>query len=398
MESNTVHDGLPDSDSPDLQLTQATPGECAKIWTDTSASWRDSLPVATYLEEQLCLSKVPLAARGGMIMWILVEKNIPPNCRRIFCSCESFHKRSLMTDTDGKVEDVIVYGIASVFCPVDYRRRGYAARHMKELAKTLRNWQSHQARVVGSVLYSDIGKAYYAKFGWKPHASNWHLEFPPVNTPKLSMAQELVQDDLGGICRRDEAVIRAAMAKPTHSGNKLVTILPDLDHMLWHIGKEDFATKYLFGQTPRAKGAIAGLPGHRAWAIWTHRYYMHPNEEAADNVLYILRLVVEGDDSANRLLSRENNKCFWGTEPQSQIESLIAVLQHAQAEAAEWQLNHVKLWEPTPWVQDVIRKSNISHRIVEREEDSVACCLWYVDDSGHEAAPVWINNEHYAWC
>lgn len=397
MESTPLQNELPDSDSPDLQLTQATPEECAKIWTNTSASWRDSLPVATYLEEQLCLSDVPLAAHGGMTTWILVEKNTLPNCRRIFCSCESFRKRSLMTNTDSNVEDVIVYGIASVFCPLDYRRRGYAARHMKELAEILRNWQSHQARVVGSVLYSDIGKAYYAKFGWTPHASNWHLEFPPVNMPKPSMAQELIQDDLGGICRRDEAVIRAAMAKPTHSGNKLVTILPDLDHMLWHIGKEDFATKYLFGQTPRAKGAIAGLPGHQAWAIWTHRYYMHPNEEPADNVLYILRLVVEGDDSANGALSRENT-CFQGAKQERQIESLIAVLQHAQAEAAEWQLDHVKLWEPTPWVQDVIGKSNISHRIVEREEDSVASCLWYVDDSGHEAAPVWINNEHYAWC
>ncbi|KAL8886106.1 MAG: hypothetical protein Q9192_006538 [Flavoplaca navasiana] len=102
---------------------------------------------------------------------------------------------------------------------------------------------------------------------------------------------------------------------------------------------------------------------------------MHPSEEAANNVLYILRLVVEGDDSANRPLSRENT-CFQGTKQERQVESLIAVLQYAQAEAAEWQLNHVKLWEPTPWVQDVIGKSNISHRIVEREEDSVASCLW----------------------
>ncbi|KAL8700389.1 MAG: hypothetical protein Q9224_000994, partial [Gallowayella concinna] len=81
-----------------------------------------------------------------------------------------------------------------------------------------------------------------------------------------------------------------------------------------------------------------------------------------------------------------------------QVESLIAVLQCAQAEAAEWQLDHVKLWEPTPWVQDVIIKSHISHHIVEREEDSVASCLWLDDGSGQEAAPQWINNEHYAWC
>ncbi|KAL8814678.1 MAG: hypothetical protein Q9223_006117 [Gallowayella weberi] len=400
MEVPIVQHELPDSDSPNLELTQATPKECAKIWTYTSASWRDSLTVPVYLQEQLCLSNVPLARNGGMTTWILVEKDLPPDQRRIFCSCESFLKRSLMSSTNGKAEDVIIHGVASVFCPLEYRRRGYAARHMKELAKALRTWQSHDARVVGSVLYSDIGKAYYAKFGWKPHVSNWHMEFPPMNLPRSPIAQDIVEDDLERLCERDEAIIRDAMAKPTDEGKKVVTILPDLDHMLWHIGKEEFATKQLFGQRPRSKGVIAGLPGRQVWALWTHRYYMHPNSEAAGNVLYILRLVVEGDETANKPSSCRDKE-FQGEEQEEQerqVQSLIAVLQCAQAEAAEWQLDHVKLWEPTPWVQDVIRKSNIFHRIVEREEDSVTSCLWYEGDSGQETAPQWINNEHYAWC
>ncbi|KAL8877859.1 MAG: hypothetical protein Q9198_004210 [Flavoplaca austrocitrina] len=196
MESATVQNELPDSDSPDLQLTQATPTECAKIWRI-------------------------LRLRGETHYLSL------PTLKNSF--------RSLMTDTDGKVEEVIIYGIASVFCLLDYRRRGYVVCNMKKLAESLRNRQSQQARVVGSVLYSDV-------------------------------------------------------------------------------------------------------------------------------------------------------------------ESFIAVLQYGRAEAAEWQFSHVKLLEPLPWVQDVIAESNISHRIVEREEDSVASCLWYYDNSGHEAAPVWINNEHYAWC
>lgn len=397
MGSPVEQDELPASDSCDLQLAQATPKECAIISSNTSTSWRDSLTVPVYLEEQLFLSDVPLARNGGMTTWILVEKDCPPDHRRIFCSCESFLKRSLVTDTDGKVEDVIVHGVASVFCPLVYRRRGYGARHMKELVKALSNWQSDQARVAGTVLYSDIGKAYYAKFGWQPNASNWHMEFPPMRIPWSSMAQEIIEDDLGELCRRDETIIRDAMAKPTDGVKKLVTILPDLDHMLWHIAKEDFATEHLFGKRPRAKGAIAGLPGHQVWAIWTRRYYTHPNAESPGNVLYILRLVVEGDASANKPLSRREN----GSQRENQerqVDSLIAVLHCAQAEAAEWKLDHVKLWEPSTWVQDVITNSNLNHRIVEREEDSVASCLWYDDDSGQEAAPTWINNEHYAWC
>ncbi|KAL8697456.1 MAG: hypothetical protein Q9201_007121 [Fulgogasparrea decipioides] len=397
MESLIAQNGLPDSNSPDLHPTQATPNECVKIWTNTSASWKDSLTVPDYLQEQLFLTTAPLAKNNGMTTWILVEKNLPQDHRRILCSCETFLKRSLMTDTDGKTEEVIVHGIANVFCPIEYRRRGYAARHMTELAKALRTWQSDQARVAGCVLYSDIGKAFYAKLGWQPNPTNWHVEFQSMNIPRSSLARELVEDDLGELCKRDEAIIRGAMATSTDGVKKLVTILPDLDHMLWHIGKENFATERLFSKKPRAKGAIAGLPGNQVWAIWTHRYYMHPDAESPSNVLYILRLVVEGDSCANKPSSTSENG-FQTNKQDRQVASLIAVLQYAQAEAAEWRLDYIKLWEPTPWVQDVIMKSNINHCIVEREEDSIASSLWYNENGGYKAAPVWINNEHYAWC
>ena len=390
-------DRLPDSNSPNLHLTHPTPNECVKIWTNTSASWRDSLTVSTYLQEQLFLTTVPLAKNNGMTTWILVEKNLPQDQRPILCFCETFLKRSLMSDTDGKVEEVTIHGIASVFCPPEYRRRGYAARHMTELAKALYTWRSDQAKVISSVLYSDIGKDFYAKLGWQPNSTNWHVEFPPMDILRSSLTQELVEDDLAELCRRDETIIRAAMATPTHRVKKLFTVLPDLDHMLWHIGKENFATERLFGKIPPTKGAIAGQSGNQVWAIWTHRYYGHPDAESPNNVLYILRLVVEGDNSANK--PRSTGEIGLQTiEQEKQVDSLIAVLQCAQAEAAEWRLDHVKLWEPTPWVQDVITKSKINHCVIEREEDSVACGLWYDEKGGLGVPPVWINNEYYAWC
>lgn len=397
MKSFSSQGGLPDSNSLVLHLTHPTAAECIKIWTNTSASWRESLTSSTFVQEKLFLTTVPLAKNNGMTMWILVDKNLPPDQRPILCSCETFLKRSLMSDTVGKVEEVIVHGIASVFCPSEYRRRGYAARHMTELAKTLCTWRSDQAKVAGSVLYSDIGKVYYAKFGWQPNSTNWHVEFPSMIISRSSLTQELVEDDLPELCKRDEAIIRAAMATPVDGVKKLLTILPDLDHMLWHIGKEIFVIERLFGKIPRAKGAIAGTAGNQAWAIWTHRYYEHPNAESPINILYILRLVVEGDDSANKPRSTKEND-LQGAMQEEKVDSLIAVLQHAQAEAAEWQLDHVALWEPTPWVLDVITKSKISHSMVEREEGSTACCQWYEENGGFGAAPVWINNERYAWC
>ncbi|KAH9904924.1 hypothetical protein F4778DRAFT_731196 [Xylariomycetidae sp. FL2044] len=390
-------DGLPSSASPNLHLTHPTNNECVKIWTNTFKAWGDSLRLPDYLRESLYLTTVPLARDGGMTMWILVDKTLAPDHRPILCSCESFYKRSLVSDGEGQVEEVIVHGIASVFCPEQYRRRRYAARHMKEVGQTLRHWQSDQIRVAGSVLYSDIGKSYYSKLGWTPNPTNLHLDFSPMKTSVSHLIQEIPEAKIPEFCMRDEVMIRAAMSNPEPEGQKKrLTILPDLQHMLWHIRKEDFATDHLFGQRPQAKGAIAGEPGKQVWTIWTHRYYGRHDAKVTDNVLYILRLVVEGDESANRPVPSDQSS--QAILPSDQVISLKAVLQAAQAEAYTWHLDHVKLWEPSPCVEEAITRSGIGHFAVEREEDSIASGMWYGDNNSTGPSPIWINNEHYAWC
>ncbi|OJD30433.1 lysine acetyltransferase protein [Diplodia corticola] len=379
-----VVDGLPESTSPNLHLSHPTPEECVQISTKTSASWKDSLTLPVYLEESKYLATVPLAKNNGLTMWILVDKNLPQNERPILCSCESFRKRSLTSDADGNVEDNMVHGIASVYCPPEYRGRGYGTRHMKEMAKVLYSWQSEQVKCVGSVLYSDIGKTYYANLGWKPNPTNSHVLFQPAKIAKRRIAKEIMEGDLAELCDRDEKMVRKIMATPAKAKRRL-TIVPDLDHMLWHIGKEDFATQFLFGKIAQAKGAIAGPPGRQVWAIWTHRYYNHPDAESPDNVLYILRLVVEGQDSHAEIF-------------EEQVDYLTAVLQTAQAEATDWRLNCVNLWNPTPLVRSMIAQSGIEYSMVEREDDSIASGLWYDENGGVGPAPEWLNNEHYAWC
>ncbi|KAI0142719.1 hypothetical protein GGR57DRAFT_485921 [Xylariaceae sp. FL1272] len=390
---------LPDSESPNLHLDHPTEDECVKIWTNTFSSWGDCLELKDYLEESQFLTTIPLAADGGMSSWILVDKNLAPNERPILCSCESFFKRSLTSSSEGNVEEVIIHGIASVFCPKEFRRRGYAARHMKEVARALRTWQTcnHGAKVAASVLYSDIGKAYYTKLGWIPNPNNTHFEFPPQKSLKSSLTQEILEADLPELCKRDEAMIRAALATPAPDLQRRVIILPDVDHMLWHIRKEDFATNHLFQKIAPAKGAIAGPPGKQVWAIWTHRYYGRHDQEFSENILYILRLVVEGDQTANRAFSSHEEQ--YPSLADEQKSYLMAIIQAAQSEAAEWHLDHVKLWEPSPAVHQALTNSGLEHHVVEREDDSIASGLWYGegDDAvGH--APAWIDNEHYAWC
>lgn len=425
---------LPASDSPQLCLHQPTPEECIQIWSKTAAAWKDSLTVPLYILEAQYLTTVPLARNRGMTTWVLADASLPANHRPLLCSSESFRKRALASDAHGNVKECVVHGIASVFCPAEFRGRGYGSRHMRELAAALRRgWQGEgRGASVGCVLYSDIGKRYYARLGWRPHPRNAHFAFPPAQggvaeeTPARARAQVVAERDLGALCSRDEAMVHAAMATPcSATARRRVVVLPDLEHMLWHIRKADFATAYIFGKIPAAKGAAAGsAPGKQVWAIWTHRYYGHPDHvdeavegvgEAGGNVLYILRLVVEGDGTANRPREEGRLPPLPMTEKETEEyterkEALEAVLRAAQSEAAEWRLDSVKLWEPSPLVERMIEESGIEGvEWVEREEESIASALWFEEggegedgggggDGDDGEGVVWVNNEHYAWC
>ncbi|KAK8022194.1 hypothetical protein PG993_012961 [Apiospora rasikravindrae] len=395
------------ADSPDIHLSpQPTPEECIQIWTATAASWKDSLTLPEYIAEAQYLATAPLARDGGMTRWILVNKKLPHGQRQIFCSCETFQKRALVSDERGNVEEGIVHGVASVFCPPEYRGCGYGSRLMKELAKILQHgWQPEYGnKSIGSVLYSDIGKEYYARLGWIPNPRNEHFAFPPVEMEKKSAlsAQLIPESELRKLCHRDETTIRKAMVTPgPDTVQKRVVILPDLEHMLWHIRKEDFATEHIFGKKAEAKGAIAGSPGKQVWALWVRRYYKHPDhpcEEDGENVLYIVRLVVEGDNTANKPYEGLLSLALAGAYTE-QAAAFHAVLQAAQAEAAEWRLDQVHLWEPSPLVRCLLGQNNLDATWVERHETSVASALWFTDDGNAvDEAPLWVNNEYYAWC
>jgi hypothetical protein len=114
-------------------------------------------------------------------------------------------------------------------------------------------------------------------------------------------------------------------------------------------------------------------------------------------VLYILRLVLEVDETATKLPSdakkRPARKIY-----EQQAQYLKAVLRAAQTVASEWYLDVVKLWDPTPLVSDLLVRSGLQFDVVESEEDSIASLLWY-DAGGSISRDVslWVNNEHYAW-
>ena len=388
---------LPLSTSPSLALRHPTTEECTQISMSTSTTWADALPSALYLKEQSHLATAPLAKDGGMTTWVLVDTKLSPDKRQILSSCETYRKRALISASDGEVQERIVHGVASVYCSEKLRGRGYAGRLLKELSKELRTWQTHNLPCAGSILYSDIGRRYYAKLGWHPNATNFHFELKPIHMSWPVTAVPIHTGTMDDLCQSDEGILRKSMAATSLDRPLCMTIIPDVEHMLWHHAKEEYACDFLFGKIPTAKGAIAGPPKNRVWAIWTHRYYKNPSIEKANNVLYILRLVIEADPTATRLPSnahlRPSPELYGST-----LESFNAVLQAAQAEAAEWKLDGVQIWDPTPFAKEMLVESGLEHVEVERAEEYIASLLWYDNEGGIEGtSPLWVNCEHYAW-
>ncbi|EDN03300.1 predicted protein [Histoplasma mississippiense (nom. inval.)] len=249
---------LPDALSPSLHLDHPTDTENKAIWTLTSNSWKDALPADVYLEESLHLMTVPLAKDGGMTQWVLVDKNLLRERRPLLASCETFRKRSWVSDTYGNVAEFITHGVASVYCDPRYRGRGYASRLMKELAEVLPKWQTAKTKeCIASVLFSDIVRRFYTNLKWYAFPS-YHVEFPPwvPSAGASPTATPLFAGDLAKLCKQDEALALKTMATPRTY------------HMLWHHAKEEFATKVLLNLQPQVKGAISGERGNRIWAIW----------------------------------------------------------------------------------------------------------------------------------
>ena len=334
-----------------------------------------------------------------MSIWILVDKYLPPNQRPILCSCETFRKRAFVAQQNAAFSERIVHGVASVFCNPAYRHRGYASRLMLELSRILPEWQTEREICVGSVLYSDIGKTFYAGLGWHPFSNNnMHIELPPRIRTDAKEAKSLYADDLEELCKEDELLIRRQMTSRKFERDTRVMLVPDHDHMLWHHRKEEFVCERLFGKQPTVKGAITGQPGNRVWVIWTHRFYQDPGSASSSNTLYILRLVIEDDCDINQLSPDQEHDAVRLDRIESQASALRVVLECAQAEAEEWNLGHVNLWHPTPSVCGLLERMDLPYQRVDREDEGIGSLLWYGEGSGKEDTIEWMGNEKFGWC
>jgi len=414
---------LPDASSPHLILTRATPQERIRSWTGTFPLWGPALgSLETYLNRETYMTTVPLGKDGGITHWILTDSRLPPDQRPILSSCESLRKGAvaayLSAAEDGKEEQVKMttgpaHGIGSVFTEEQFRGRGYASRMMQEVGRRLKRWQvlgkedvseaesEEGPKSLCSILYSDIGKSFYAKMGWAAFPST-HVEFKPApaSGPRNERVRPIGYHELAELCSVDEQLVRAQLARRVRASKEkkkvvAVAVLPELDQLLWHMMREDYMTQHIFGRTPSVKGAVFGEKGNRMWAVWTRGYY-GGLQKMEGNKMFILRFVIEDERLAEgRDLTREDEGYL--------AEGLRAIVQMAQAEAAEWRSQEVEMWNPTPVVKRLLLERGVvveecECEFVEREKDSIPSLMWYGEGGCGTGDVEWVANEKYAWC
>lgn len=393
-EENTNHQpSLPSASSASLILTHPRPDEQKVTWSYSHPEWGHGLTQQGYLDREVYLLTIPLARDGGMTQWILTDSAVPEAERPVLASCETLKKRALVRGKDGIVRDVWAHGVASVFTYKGFRGKGYAGRMMAMLGEHLAAVQSETGEAVFSILFSDIGKSFYAKSGWMPMEST-HLEFlvRPPTVDNLIIAEAdptiitITDDDLSTISALDEKLLRKRISTPntTNPSKTRVAIIPNLDTFQWHYCREDFMCNHTFSRKPTIRGALftsPSSPSSRVWALWTRVHY-GGLEKLEENRLHFLRLVVEDEDSISDV------------DLERAIKSILAV---AQKEAVEWQIAKLDMWNPSDRVRKLVEETKeLDGQYVVREKDSITSLKWFGDGSVEDVD--WVANEKYEWC
>lgn len=379
---------LPMGDLPNLILVPATPEERIESIKLNSIAWKGPLNMNAYIERENHLYDQRLT-RENLTCWILVDGSEPEGERTILSSCESYRKKALLAH-DGVVENVKTHGIGSVYCRPEFRGKGYAKRMLQELSQKLETWQMEKesrGRSLFTILFSDIGKKFYAQFGWRPFLSS-HMSLPPLPKEVLNGSLEnskirplLAKDVQDCICdEKTLAKLQDRMQLASQSPGAKVAIIPDFDHFIWHWAREEFFAEQLFADRspPVIKGA--GDDQARVYCAWNRNF----GEAPEDNVLYILRWVYDDPTSPE--------------DEQTVIEAMATILRRAQLEAHEWNMSKIEFWNPSPLLEKAVALLDPKAEVVHREESSISSLRWTGAEQGLGKDVQWLLNEKFTWC
>lgn len=386
---------LPSGNSEELVLVQATELERTQCWHLNLHAWRGALSPAQYLQREAYLERQALVSDGKITFWILTVKNHPQanesSARPILASCETLLKNAYIAQ-DGQLTPILAHGIGSVFCRPEYRGKGYASRMMSDLGTWLGKlaWQQPKGTPgYFSVLYSDIGRQFYAKSGWRPMSST-HITLAPIDqatyedTRKrfgLPPVEDLGSADVEPVCHAAIKQIESELVtkSSTDAGRRpYVAICPDYNHMAWHFAREDFFVRALHGSYPAIKGTIDRETG--CALIWSRVFHDNPEQGELD----VLKTVVpvHGNADAEKTANLKR--------------SIVALLLRAQFEARTWNMHvGVEVWNPEEILLRAAKMLSDEEdvKVITRKDEHICSLRWE-----GEGEAEWLANEKYAWC
>ena len=193
-------------------------------------------------------------------------------------------------------------------------------------------------------------------------------------------------------------MLRKSLVQLRQESNKIrVALIPDLKTMSWHHAREEFVAQEVLGRVPQVKGVYVQCNGgKRAWCIWS-RFFGSVSVEG--NTLYILRMVVEGEEStASHAFDNLVDGTNTSVVDREQVDAVVRILREAQIEAAQWGMNDVQIWNPSTTVMDAAKNIDRSVRVIYRDEDSIASLKWHLGDNREAATVEWVGNDKYGWC
>ena len=389
--------GLLSDGSASLQLAEATKEEIESIILANSQAFQGALSVEAYTRREAYLLDQDLTRNGGLTYWALVQGQGPT--RKVLASCETLRKHALVYQ-DGRVEQVTCHGVASVFCPPENRGQGYAGTMINLLGECLRDWQTESSgkQCLFSILYSDIGKKFYAAHGWQPFPSA-HVSLPPwpascSSRSTLPPVQPLFINDIPSLCEADERLVHDRVVRAGVTGRLAVALVPDSQTVTWHFARERFVGNELYGKSPECHGVLVQTDaGHRVWCYWARQWYNNDPNDPKGNTMHIIRLVV--DDADYDDTEAANDEGVDSAKDTEIVSAIASLLTAAQAEASQWNIGEVEIWNPTSVTLAACRTIDPSVKVSHRDEESIASLRWY----GESAQNVqWLANEKFGWC
>ncbi|KAK3901237.1 hypothetical protein C8A05DRAFT_45065 [Staphylotrichum tortipilum] len=357
----------------EVVFAEATPRQRVLSWELNGVSWAPPMSIAQYVGRETTLSETALSAGGGTRYCILHPRDDPET---IVSACEVTRKKGLVADGEGGVKEVEGYAIASVFTNPVYRAQGMAGYLLQKVQEMVDETAEFGA------LYSDIGRDYYTRLGWKDFRSAQVL-FTTTNGkgeelafPSVEGAVELIgEGEAAALCEKDVAALTARLGRERDGGATRIAFLPTPEQFRWHFARDQYVCQTLVGREVVRRGARTA--DGAAWILWDH--------DLREKKLKVLRVVAgEGDAEGKR---------------RGDVRALLLA---ALAEAKDWGLHKVLVWAPTAEQTAVVGElwrelgPQVQVALEEREDGSIPSLRW----RGGKALDgvVWEDNEYYAWC